>query len=307
MRNAFADEITALAQEDPRLVLLSGDIGNKLFDRFKAAAPDRFVNCGVAEANMAGAAAGLALAGLHPVTYTIAPFNTIRCLEQIKLDICYHKLPVVIVGTGAGLSYANLGPTHHSCDDIALLRALPNMTVLCPGDCAELRALLRQALELGSPVYLRIGKKGEPPVHAAPPDLRIGRAFVAAPGDRVCLLSTGNMLPTAMEVRAGLQARGCSVEVVSFHTVKPLDGEFLSAAAARFRHIITLEEHGECGGFGGAIAEWFADRPARGSVELLRLALKDEFIDHCASQQEARVAQGLTPDALVDRIWRWLA
>src|SRR5262249_3895225 len=126
MRNAFADEITALADADPRIVLLSGDIGNRLFDKFRERFPQRFYNCGVAEANMIGLAAGLALGGLRPVAYTITPFITTRCLEQIRVDICYHDVPVVIVGVGGGLSYASLGPTHHSCEDIALLRSLPN-------------------------------------------------------------------------------------------------------------------------------------------------------------------------------------
>ena len=134
MRNAFSSEMTELAKTNERIVLLSGDIGNKLFDPFKALFPNRFFNCGVAEANMTSMAAGMALGGLIPVTYTITPFNTYRCLEQIRVDLCYHNLPVTIVGVGAGLSYASLGATHHSCEDIAILRSLPNMTVVCPGD-----------------------------------------------------------------------------------------------------------------------------------------------------------------------------
>ncbi|MBI5882656.1 MAG: transketolase [Elusimicrobia bacterium] len=306
MRNAFAQEITALARENPLLVLLAGDIGNRLFDRYKEAAPGRFFNCGVAEANMAGVAAGLALSGLRPVTYTIAPFNTIRCLEQIKLDICCQNLPVIIVGTGAGLAYANLGPTHHSCDDVALMRVLPNMTVLCPADPVELRLLLREALTLPSPVYLRIGKKGEPSVHPAPPPIRIGRALAVAEGSDVCLMSSGTMLSDAIAVREKLAARGCSAQVSSFHTVKPLDDEALAAAAGKFRLVATMEEHGAIGGFGAAVAEWFSDRRLPKTPRLLRLALPDAFIDNCASQREARDAHGLAPDAMAERILRCL-
>src|SRR5712691_8753697 len=162
MRNAFADEITKLGADDTRVVLLSGDIGNKLFDKFKQQAGNRFLNCGVAEANMMSIAAGMALSGLRPVIYTITPFTTTRCFEQIRVDVCYHKAPVIIVGTGSGLSYADLGPTHHSCEDMAILRTRPGMTVLAPADSTELRLALRQALSLGGPVYMRIGKKGEP-------------------------------------------------------------------------------------------------------------------------------------------------
>ena len=137
MRNAFADELLTVAERDPRVVFLSGDIGNRLFDKFKAKYPDRFYNCGVAEQNMMGMAAGLAMCGLRPICYTITPFTTTRCLEQIRVDVCYHHVPVIIAGVGAGLCYAELGATHHACEDIAFLRMLPTMSVVCPGDPVE--------------------------------------------------------------------------------------------------------------------------------------------------------------------------
>ena len=156
MRNAFADEITKLAAVDERVVLLMGDIGNRLFDKFRSAYPGRFYNCGVAEGNMVSMAAGLASCGLRPFCYTIAPFVTYRVMEQIRLDLCYHRQPVVVVGTGAGLSYASLGATHHSLEDMGMLRILPHMKVTCPGDAMELRAILRAALQQDDPVYMRI-------------------------------------------------------------------------------------------------------------------------------------------------------
>ena len=178
MRNAFADELTKLGNDDPRVVMLSGDIGNRLFDKFKDEHPTRFFNCGVAEANMMGVAAGMGMNGLKPVAYTITPFVTTRCLEQIRTDVCYHDAPVTIVSVGGGLSYAGLGPTHHSCEDIAFLRALPNMVVVCPGDAFEVRAALRASLKQDRPVYIRIGKKGEPVVHSGPvADFAIGKAI----------------------------------------------------------------------------------------------------------------------------------
>jgi transketolase len=143
MRNAFADELTKLGDQDSRVVMLSGDIGNRLFDKFKAKHPARFFNCGVAEANMMGVAAGMAMNGLRPVAYTITPFVTTRCLEQIRTDVCYHEAPVTIVAVGAGLAYAGLGPTHHACEDISFLRSIPNMVVICPGDAFEVRAALQ--------------------------------------------------------------------------------------------------------------------------------------------------------------------
>ena len=154
--------ITELSQERSDVCLLSGDIGNRMFDRYKKVAPSRFFNCGIAEANMMSMAAGMALSGLRPVVYTITPFTTTRCLEQIRVGVAYHQAPVVIVGTGSGLSYAELGPTHHSLEDLAILRSLPGLNVLAPADSVELEAQLREALDMNQPTYIRIGKKGEP-------------------------------------------------------------------------------------------------------------------------------------------------
>lgn len=301
MRDAFAQELTLLALEDPRVVMLSGDIGNRLFDKFKAAAPDRFFNCGVAEANMIGVAAGLAADGMRPIAYTIVPFVTTRCLEQIRVDLCYHKLPAVIVGVGGGLSYASLGATHHSCEDIAFLRMLPNMTVICPGDAVEVRLALRAALKLDGPCYIRIGKKGEPVVHQKPPAFRIGKAIIVRPGRDVCLLSTGNLLPLALETAAALAKRKVSAQVVSFHTVKPLDAALLRAAFAKFSVVATLEEHSVLGGLGGGVAEWLSDQKCC-KARLLRIGTPDEFLHEEGEQEHAREHWGLTPAAVARRV-----
>src|SRR6516165_1578540 len=208
MRNAFAAEITALAATNQRVVMLSGDIGNRLFDDFKVRCPGRFFNCGVAEANMIGGAVGMAMSGLRPVAYTITPFVTTRCLEQIRVDVCYHHVPVIIVGTGSGLSYASLGATHHSCEDISFLRVLPHMTVVCPADSVEVKQAIRAALAQDEPVYIRIGKKGEPVVHKEPIDFVIGKGIVVRPGKDVCLISTGNTLGVAMRAGEQLESKG---------------------------------------------------------------------------------------------------
>ena len=308
MRNAFARVITRLAADDPRIVLLSGDIGNRLFNPYKEAQPERFVNCGVAEANMIGVASGLALSGMRPVTYTIASFSTTRCFEQIRVDLCYQNAPVLVVGTGAGLSYASLGGTHHSCEDIAILRSLPNMTVLCPADIYEIEALLPLALQLDGPAYMRIGKKNEPNVHESVPDLTIGKAHVLHPGgDRVCLLATGNILPMACDVRNLLAEQGVDAEVVSMHTVKPLDEAFIAAAADRFAILATLEEHTSMGGFGSAVAEYLVDRDHAPRARLRRYALADTFLHHTGGQVTARQRGGLDPDAISADILRRLA
>lgn len=302
MRNAFANEITRLGDADPRVTLLSGDIGNRLFDEFRQRHPQRFFNCGVAEANMIGMAAGMALCGLRPITYTITPFTTTRCLEQIRVDVCYHHVPVTIVGVGAGLSYASLGPTHHACEDIAFLRAIPHMTVVCPGDAHEVRAALRASLEYGQPMYLRLGKKGEPKVHAdVPANFKIGRGLVLERGDDVCLLSTGNMLPVAVAAGEALRQHGVSTQVVSLHTVKPLDSALLADVFATREVVCTLEEHSLLGGLGGAVAEWVVDQAAV-HARLLRFGTGDIFLHHSTEQEHARHRFGLEVEHIVARV-----
>ena len=301
MRNAFAKQITELAQADERIVVLSGDIGNRLFDDLKAKCPGRFFNCGVAEANMIGMAAGMAMCGLRPVCYTITPFITYRCLEQIRIDVCYHHVPVIIVGTGAGLSYASLGSTHHSCEEMGMLRLLPGLAVVAPADAMEVRGALKAALKHPHPVYIRIGKKGEPVIHKTEPTFEIGRAIPVREGDDVCLLSTGNMLPTALATADLLTQKEVSAKVVSFHTIKPLDEVTLADAFARFRLVVTLEEHSILGGLGGGVAEWLSACPSA-RAKLIRCGTPDEFLHETAEQGEARAKYGLTPPAVAARI-----
>jgi transketolase len=301
MRNAFAKELAKLAVENPHVILLSGDIGNKLFDEFKAVAGDRFYNCGVAEANMTGVAAGFAMSGFHPITYTITPFAAVRCLEQIRVDVCYHRLPVIIVGTGAGLSYAELGPTHHSCDDIGFLRMLPGISIVCPCDPVETRLALRAAVKHQGPVYLRLGKKGEPNIHAADPDFEIGRSITVREGNDLCILSAGNVMSLALEVADQLLARGISVRVESFHTVKPLDESLLADVCGSYQTVVTLEEHSLVGGLGSAVSEWLEDRFIR-SCKLLRCGTGDYFLNAPGKQAYARAQYGLTVEKIVSRV-----
>jgi transketolase len=298
VRNAFAKEIERLAAVNDRLVLLSGDIGNRLFDSYKARFGNRFYNCGVAEANMTSMAAGMAMSGLRPVTYTITPFNTSRCYEQIKIDICYHNQPVIVVGVGAGLSYAGLGTTHHSFEDIAILRALPNMTVVCPCDAVEVKLALEAALDLNQPVYLRLGKKNEPLVHLSEPDFKIGRGIWISEGDRVCLLGCGTILPEVCDAADQLNKKGISTGVVSMHTVKPLDGALLNQVFSHFDLVCTIEEHSLIGGFGSSVAEWMTDHLSE-CRPLLRFGIKDAFLHGTGDTQNARKMTNLTADHMV--------
>ena len=294
MRNAFAEEMTRVAATDKRVVVLSGDIGNKLFDKLKAVDEKRFYNCGIAEANMMGVAAGMAMSGLRPFVYTITPFTTTRCFEQIRVDVCYHHAPVVIVGTGSGLSYSELGPTHHSLEDMAILRTLPGMRVLAPCDASELRQALHEVLKDDSPTYIRIGKKGEEDIHTSPPALKIGKVLVIRPGTDVALLCAGNMMADTLKAADLLAASGISAEVVSFHTVKPLDEEYLQKAASRFKLLVTVEEHSRIGGLGSAVAEWRMAQPR--NVAQLGFGTDDVFMHEVGTQAYARKKYGLTAE-----------
>lgn len=299
MRNAFAEEMTRLAAIDKRVVVLSGDIGNKLFDKLKVVDENRFYNCGIAEANMMGVAAGMAMSGLRPFVYTITPFTTTRCFEQIRVDVCYHNAPVVIVGTGSGLSYSELGPTHHSLEDMAILRTLPGMRVVAPCDASELRQVLHEVLKDDSPTYIRIGKKGEADIHKSPPDLRLGRVIVVRPGTDVALLCAGNMMAETLKAADLLAAEGVSAEVVSFHTVKPLDSDYLRQATERFKLLVTVEEHSRIGGLGSAVAEWRISQPK--DVAQMSFGTDDVFMHEVGSQAYARNKNGLTAENIAAR------
>lgn len=253
---------------------------------------------------MMGVAAGMALSGLRPFVYTITPFTTTRCFEQIRVDVCYHDAPVVIVGTGSGLSYAKLGPTHHSLEDIAIMRTLPGMRVLAPCDSTELRLAMRAALEDSYPTYIRIGKKGEANIHTAPPKFKIGEAIIVRPGNDVSLLCAGNMMSETLKGADILKESGISAEVVSFHTVKPLDEIYLQNASARFKLLITIEEHSRIGGFGSAVSEWCSSNNR--DAHHIILGADDKFMHEVGSQSYARKKYGLTAENIVARVTKSL-
>lgn len=303
MRDAFAREMTNLAAERTDVTLLSGDIGNRMFDRFKEVAPERFLNCGIAEANMMSLAAGMALSGLRPVIYTITPFTTTRCLEQIRVGVAYHQAPVVIVGTGSGLSYAELGPTHHSLEDMAILRTLPGLNVLAPADSAELVAQLREALNAPHPTYMRIGKKGEPALHSEGARLGIGKANLLRDGSDLLVVGVGPILGEALQAAEAAASTGISVAVASLGGVKPLDAAFLEVIAQRFPHWLSLEEHGITGGLGSALLEWLAERDGS-PIRLKRLGVPDAFLHELGNQAYTRRQLGLDAAGLAQTIRR---
>lgn len=305
MRNAFADEVPQLAAKDPRIVLLSGDIGNRLFDRLRAQSPRQFINCGVAEANMMGVAAGMALSGLRPITYTITPFTTTRCLEQIRVDVAYHEAPVIIVGTGSGLSYASLGPTHHSLEDFAILRAIPNMRILAPWDAPSLRHVLRAALLDNVPTYIRIGKKGEKDILPAERLAPLGRLAEYVVGDTVAIVAAGTVASEAVAAAAKLSEMGIRPTVSLAHSVKPLPELDLRALFERHASIVTVEEHSAAAGFGESIVSLAHRIGYQGRV--FTLGVPDVFLSKAGSQGYARALAGIDAASIVEAVRRLLS
>ena len=302
MRNRFAQKITQLAEEDDRIVLLSGDIGNRLFDPFKLVRPSRFFNCGVAEQNMTGMAAGLAKQGFLPFTYTIAPFCTTRCLEQIKIDVAYHNLPVTVVSVGSGLSYAGLGPTHHALEDIAFLRSIPNMRVLNPSDSDELEACLELVVSDPQPTYIRMGKKGEPAIHNRVIEKReIDTPIALSKGDDVCLIGSGTILAEVTKAAELLSQNGISASVLSLPMIKPLAEKELLQQIRDYKIVAICEEHALAGGVGSALAELYVDKNVTGT-QLLRFGVGDNFYKQSGSQKYAREQLGLTAERFAERI-----
>ena len=300
MRNAFAEAMTELASERNDVCLLSGDIGNRMFDRFKEVAPERFINCGIAEGNMMSMATGMGLTGMKPVVYTITPFTTTRCLEQIRTGVAYHESPVIIVGTGSGLSYAELGATHHSLEDIAILRSIPNLRVCAPADSVELVSQLRQAIYEGKPTYIRIGKKGEPNLFDEKSITGIGKGNLLKKGQKILVIGIGPIISEALKARVELQRQGINIGIASMGSVKPIDSEFLQKCVDEgYNHWISLEEHNKIGGLGSALLEWLNDKRVR-EVELRRIGIEDHFIHQLGNQKIVRAEEKIDANAIID-------
>ena len=295
MRDAFFSALTEMAERDERVWALTGDLGIGLFDDFCRVAPGRYLNVGIAEQALVGVAAGLAYAGQRPVAYSIAPFLTARAHEQVRVDVAIAHANVTLVGVGGGVAYGYLGPTHHGTEDIAVMRALPGMTVLAPADPGEARRATEAALALDGPVYLRLGKNGEPDLLGDVP-FAIGSAVTLAEGGDVVLASTGPVLRQALGAAARLERDGVHATVLHYGTVKPFDAAALTGAAARTGAVLTVEEHTIVGGLGSAAAEALAE--AGTGARLRRIGLRDTFAHEVGSQAHLLAAHGITEEQI---------
>jgi transketolase len=299
VRDAFVRELTRIAIEDERVVVLTADLGIGLFDEIARAAPNRFLNVGIAEQNMVGIAAGMALAGRRVFAYSIAPFVTSRPHDQVRIDVAYHRADVTLVGVGGGVAYGAMGPTHHAIEDIALMRSLPGMTVVAPGSPAEAAAATRALAEHPGPAYLRLAKNGEPECLPDEP-FRIGAARLLSTGRDLTICTTGSLLPSALDVVELLAARGLDAGVLHLPTVKPLDTGAIARAVAAAPLLVTLEDHTLPGGFGSAVAEAIVDNDL--SCSVLRLGIPDCFAPVVGSREYLLERYGLSPEGIVDSI-----
>ncbi len=300
MRDAFMAALTEQAQADPRVNLIIADIGFKVVDDFVAKMPDQFLNVGIAEQTMIGVAAGMASLGKRPIAYSLGNFPTIRCLEQIRNDLCYHDLDVTVVSVGAGLAYGTLGYTHHAVEDIALMRALPNMKVYSPADALECRAVVELLPTTPGPKYIRLGKNKEPRIHEVQPDLSTGAPVLVREGSDVTLIVVGPIVTAAIEAADALAQQGVSVRLLTCPVIKPLNIAAIRDAAAGTVGIVTLEEHTLMGGFGSAVLEALAVNGWR--IPVLPLALNDAAASTVGSQEYLRAHNGLATDSVIARI-----
>ncbi len=304
MRIAFVNTLLSLAQENKNIMLLTGDLGFSVFEKYIETIPHQFLNMGVAEQNMAGVAAGLAMEGKVPIIYSIIPFTTMRNFEQIRNDICYQNLNVKIVGVGAGFSYGPYGHTHHGLEDIGILRTLPNMTILCPGDPIEVSLATNAMFEHTGPVYLRLGKAGEPSIHKKTPQFSIGKGICIEEGRDVAIIATSTFLYKAWKVTEELKEKGYSVRLISMHTIKPLDEKLVIDSATKTSALFTLEEHSIIGGLGSAVAEVIAEN--RIAVPFKRFAVPDHFTKTMGSQEHMRNANKLSNNEIVEVIIKYI-
>ncbi len=255
MRDAFVGKLLELATDDPRVILFTGDLGFGVLNDFQAALPEQFVNCGVAEQNMTMLASGMALSGFKTFTYSIANFATLRCLEQIRNDACYHSAKVTVVSVGGGFSYGQLGMSHFATEDIAILRALPNLRVITPSEPWEAQDLLEEDLSMPGPSYFRIDKSSGGIARRPGERSQIGKARQLVDGDDVAIITVGGICAEAIQASEILRERGISASVISMPSVKPLDNAAILAAARRHKGLVVLEEHTVVGGLGSAVAE----------------------------------------------------
>ena len=305
MRDAFLSSLYEIAVQDKQVILLAADNGAIVLDNFRRDVPEQFLNVGVAEQNMIGVAAGLATRGKIVYAYTIIPFVMMRCFEQIRIDVCWNNLPVKIVGSGAGMSYFTLGPTHHALEDISLMRSLPGMTVLSPSDNTMASAFARTSYQLQEPVYIRLDRTGEPLVYTNHEANFADGLSVLKTGCDLWLVATGRMVFTAQQVAQELSHRSIDVGVIDLYRIKPLNAELLLKTIAGIKYVAALEEHSIIGGIGSAISEVLAENGQ--ALQFKRLGLPDQFCGEYGPREHLLALNNLDVKGVTDTLLKWMS
>lgn len=300
MRDAFINALTDLAENDKDIVLLTGDLGFGVFEEFEARFPGQYFNVGIAEQNMMGLAAGLSLEGKKVVAYSIGNFASLRCLEQIRNDACYHDASITIVASGGGFSYGSLGMSHHTTEDLAILRALPNMVVVAPCTREEAKEATKQLVSSKGVGYLRLDKTAAEEVAEAQP-FSIGKARIFREGTDITLIATGGILEEAVLAAKELESFGLDVKILGIHTVKPIDKEEILKSARETRGLVVIEEHNKDGGLGSAVAEVCMDHALLPN-KFLRIGLNNTFSSIVGSQHYLRAQYEIDHNAIVSSV-----
>lgn len=300
MRDTFVRTLIELAKKNPDIELITGDLGFGVLKPFWEQLPDQFINAGIAEQNMTSVAAGMALEGKTVFTYSIGNFPTLRCLEQIRNDCAYPKANVKIVCVGGGFVYGSLGMSHQATEDIAIMRSLPGVAVLCPGDLVEAEEAVKAIVEYPGTCYLRLGRGGEKRIHNSEIDFKIGKAIKIKDGEKFAIFSTGAIFDEIGAAVDLLDSKGFDPAVYTFPSVKPIDKDVIIECAKSFDLIVTVEEHNIVGGFGSAVAEVISD--LREHARLVRLGLNDTYSSFVGNQQYLRKQFGLDAQSIAERI-----
>ena len=301
MRDTFVRTLLEIAKEDKKIELVTGDLGFGVLKPHWEQVPDQFTNAGIAEQNMTSVAAGMALEGKTVFTYSIGNFPTLRCIEQIRNDCAYHDANVKIVCVGGGFVYGSLGMSHHATEDIAMMRALPNVVVMAPGDLVEAEEATKAIATYKGTCYLRLGRGGEKRIHSFIKDFKIGKAIKVRDGKKIAIFSTGAIFEEVQGACDILLEKGYEPAVYTFPTVKPLDEEVVKACAESFDLIVTCEEHNIIGGFGSAVAEVIAQMSNR-NARLLRIGLNDVYATRVGNQNYLREQYGMDSKTIAERI-----
>ena len=303
MRTAYLDTLYNLAQKDKNVYALISDNGAIVYDKYRKDLAEQYLNLGISEANMIGMAAGMASCGKIPFAYTIGAFLAYRAYEFIRNDVCLQNQNVKIVGTGAGEVYSALGPTHHSTEDMGGLRALPNLTILCPASPIEVKIATIAAYEHEGPVYLRLGTNKEPEIYTRDYQFDIGKGVTIRKGQEVTLIGTGSILKDIIDVADRLQEEGIQAGVINMHTIKPIDKEIILQAIEETGRIVTIEDHNIIGGLGSAVAEVIAES-GHGTV-FKRLGLQD-FSSGYGTYTQVKENNGVGVESIIQNVKRLL-